>query len=48
MYLGYLFKKYGTRSIRKLKTLWTEEEKEYYRRAYNRKAGEEPLGPYPD
>lgn len=47
-YLDHLFEKYGTRSTQKFKTLWTKEEKEYLSKAYNRKAGEEAPGPYPN
>lgn len=47
-YLNYLIKKYGTSLSNELKKLCTQEEKEYYYRAYNHKKGDEPLGPYPD
>ena len=48
LFLKHLSEKYGINSIRALKKLWTPEEKEYFERAYDRKAGDEPLGPYPD
>ena len=47
-FLKHLHEKYGINSIRALKKLWTQEEREYFERAYDRKDGDEPLGPYPD
>ena len=48
LFLKHLSEKYGINSIRELKKTWTREEREYFERAYDRKASDEPLGPYPD
>ena len=48
LFLKYLAKKYGTTRLGEIKKHWTQEEREFFNRAYNRKVGEEPLGPYPD
>ena len=47
-FLAHLSKKYGVITIGEIKKHWTQEEKDYFDRAYKRKQGEEPLGPYPD
>ena len=48
MFLKHLSKKYGVTRLGEIKKCWTEEEHEFFNVAYNRKAGDEPLGPYPD
>lgn len=48
LFLRHLSEKYGINSIRELKKRWTPEERRYFERAYDRKPGDPPLGPYPD
>ena len=48
MFLKHLSRKYGVTRLGEIKKCWTEEEHEFFNVAYNRKAGDEPLGPYPD
>ena len=48
IFVKHLSKKYGVKTLTDIKKHWTQEEHDYFNIAYNRKEGDEPLGPYPD
>ena len=48
IFMKHLSKKYGVKTLTDIKKHWTQEEHDYFNLAYNRKQGDEPLGPYPD